>query len=291
MARTMIILWSWKASALGEGEWQVAGTKYAADRIVCRDWPAGDRNLERLVALSAAYENRGEVMIFMHRHHGYHQQHVETLSAASTSQASNYFLFGEGSDSIYLTHDVRGLLGTSGTFSATVNMGESVQVAVTAVADADRREIKATHFDYVWQLYQYALRTRIFELREDLFSEMHEILPRTVLEPGEFYQYLRNEGHQLILWRLLSFVGRLRKGSGLAQQLRQAERQNGRNLSFDDCGIRLQMAYGPTAADAYTDLSINIRQNLLAKGASVNLLDLRSQFDVLLEQIPGTTYH
>ena len=95
----------------------------------------------------------------------------------------------------------------------------------------------------------------------------------------------------MLLLRLLSFVGRIRKHSDLAREIRTFERNSNRTLTFDDCGIQLETAHGPAAAEAHAILASYILRNVLSRGAEVSLLELREKFEEVLLQISGLTYH
>ncbi|WP_367391184.1 hypothetical protein [Lewinella sp. LCG006] len=295
ITRTIIIVWSWKAAGTGEGVWEVAGSGNTKDVVVCYDWPASpDGDTQQLAALIRQYaQQEGEVMLFLHRHHGYYPEHLKQLiSQVAEDQQERFrcFLFGEGSDAIYLTNDPRGLLGTSGTFSAQITTGEH-SLEVSSIADAERRLLKSAHFDYIWDTYQHALRRRIFELKEDMFNYLGQYLPQLTFPPGELYTLLTRPENKLLLLRLLSFVGRIRKGSEIAKEIRTFERNNNRALTFDDCGIQLETSYGAPAAEQYALLAAYVLRNVLAKGNPVSLPELRERFDDLLVQISGLTYH
>ena len=293
-ARTIVIVWSWTRSGLGEGEWKVAGTSHLEDRVVCLDRPASPAAVETLKEVLTDYSREGgEVMLFLHRHHGYFQDHLKEflhLPLDDTHGLVRCFLFGEGADEIYLTTNARGLLGTSGTFTANV-MFEGQQVSLSAIADSERRELKSTHFDHVWQIYRQALRRRIYELKEDLLGTLSQALPNTVYAPGELYKVLSQPENRMLFLRLLSFVGRIRKRSDLAREIRTFEQRNNRTLTFDDCGIQLETAHGQAAAEQYALLAAYVLRNILAHGGEVSLLELREKFEELLLQISGLTYH
>lgn len=294
--RTIIIVWSWNSAGIGEGVWQIAGTINGTDQVICYDWPVSqNEDLEQLELLVRQHtQHGGDVMLFLHRYHGYHQEHIKQLLNSRLSEQQGKlqcFLFGEGSDAIYLTSDPRGLLGTSGTFSAQLKLSDGQSVSVSAIADADRRMLKSSHFDYVWELYQLALRRRIFELKEDIFNCLGQFLPRQTFAAGELYDILRQAKNRELMLRLLSFVGRVRKGSNLAKEIRIFEQNNNRTLTFDDCGIQLETSYGTPAAEQHALLAAYVLRHVLAKGDAVSLIELRERFEDLLLQIPGLTYH
>lgn len=294
MARTMIIVWSWRASGLGEGVWHPAGVSHAADQVICKDILASEDAMHFLSTTIEEQQAAGnELMIFLHRQHGYYPEHLKKLlEKAAPAFADNFkcFLFGEGADAIYLTSHPRGLLGTSGTFEAQIVFsGESI--SLSAVADAQRRELHASHFNYVWNTYQLALQRLIFELKEDLLSTLGQYLNAESFPPGAIYNIISQPHHRILLLRLLSFSGRIRKGSGLAREIRTFERNNTRTLSFDNSQIQLEAAYGVVAVECYTWLVNYISQHLLTSGDAVSLLDLRAKFDELLDLLPGRTYN
>jgi Flp pilus assembly pilin Flp len=293
MARTMIIVWSWCSSGLGEGIWHTTANN-SKDQLICKDILASKDAMTFLEETMKEQERAGnELMIFLHRQHGYHQEHLQALTEKATPTFNNRFkcfLFGEGADVIYLTNHPRGLLGTSGTFEAQA-LFSNESIALSAVADAQRKVLHASHFNYVWNSYQLALQRLVFELKEDLLSTLGEYLTAEQFPPGAIYQILSEPVHRLLLLRLLSFNGRIRKGSGLAREIRTFERNNTRTLSFDNSRVQLKAAYGAAAVEYYTVLVGYISQHLLASGEAVSLLDLRKKFDELLDLLPGRTYN
>ena len=294
ITRTIIIVWSWKAAGTSEEVWEVTGSNNTNDLVVCRDWPAlPNGDTQQLAALIRQYTQDGEVMLFLHRHHGYSPEHLKQLIyqiPEGQQERLRCFLFGEGSDAIYLTNDPRGLLGTSGTFSAQLDKGGH-SLEVSSIADAERHLLKSAHFDYIWDTYQLSLRRHIFELKEDLFNCLGQHLPQLTFAPGELYTLLSRPENKLMLLRLLSFVGRIRKGSEIAKEIRTFERNNNRTLTFDDCGIQLETSYGAPAAEQYALLAAYVLRHVLAKGNALSLPELRERFDDLLVQISGLTYH
>lgn len=294
MARTMIIVWSWRASGLGEGVWRPAGKSHANDQLICKDVLASQDAMTLLEGIiTNEHQKDNELMIFLHRQHGYNQEHIKALTNLATpAYIENFkcFLFGEGADTIYLTNHPRGLLGTSGTFEAQAIFSDE-SLSLSAVANAQNKELHASHFNFVWNTYQLALQRLVFELKEDLLSTLGEYLSADDFPPGAVYKIISQPEHRLLLLRLLSFSGRVRKGSSLAKEIRTFERNNTRTLSFDNSQVQLEAAYGAAAIERYAVLVKYILQHLLSSGKAVSLLDLRARFDELLDLLPGRTYN
>lgn len=294
-ARTIIVVWSWAASGVGAGTWGVDDGGMTANKVVCQDIRAtADGALDQLKQLLETHTaDGGDVMLFLHRHHGYEQQHTSALLALPlpTGHGQHHcFLFGEGADPIYLTNNPRGLLGISGTFAAQLSRGD-ITLPLTAIADANRRLLRPAHFDYVWQLYERAIARSIFELREDLLSFLCQQLPKTTFASGDLYALVSVAKQRLLLLRLLSFVGRVRKSSALAIELRGWERRHNRTYTFDDCEAQLSATYGPAIAAQHATLAAYLLKHVLAKGEPVYLPELRDQFDALLQAFPEKSYH
>lgn len=294
-AKTIVVVWSWTAAGLGAGTWGVDDGGMTANQVVCQDIRAtADGALNQLKQLLETHTaDAGDVMVFLHRHHGYEQQHVSALLAHPLPAGHGQhhcFLFGEGADPIYLTNNPRGLLGISGTFAAQLSRGGTI-LPLTAIADADRRLLRPVHFDYVWQLYERAIARSIFELREDLLSFLSRHLPLVTFAPGELYALLSVPGQRLLLLRLLSFVGRVRKASALAVELRSWERQHNRTYTFEDSGVQLSATYGADLAARHAVLAAYLLKHVLAKGEPVSLPELRDRFDALLQAFPEKSYH
>ncbi|RME95612.1 MAG: hypothetical protein D6772_12895 [Bacteroidetes bacterium] len=284
--RTMIIIWSWASRGLGEGIWSVAGQSHAGDQVVCRDLRAGPNSLDELQAMIETHQADGQVMVFLHRQHGYHSQHLEKiLHHRRTSNSLYCFLFGEGTGPIYLTQEARGLLGTAGTFSARISC-EGQEMTRSAIADAAQRQLKPKHFDFVWQRYGAALYEHTLILKEDLFSALAQE-PHSSFDyaPGELYQLLKQDRHRELLLRLLSFAGRIRKNSDLEQEILTFERASGRTLTFGNYQAQLVSTQQVEALAAYRRVADYILRQVLSKGATVSLPLIRDLFDDLLSAL------
>lgn len=292
--RTIIIVWSWGSGGqTADGAvWPVLGSRQGSDRVVCIDEKVGACLGDRLKSTVSNYGERGDVFVFMHRRHGYHQDHINELTASFRGHKGLKccFLFGEGGDAIYLTRDPRGLLGVSGTFSAHKSLEAAGELSLSAIADAEKQLLKPEHFNYVWSRYLFAFKERIFELKEDFFSAIGPLLSQPGCAAGEMYAFLSQPAQRLLLLRLLSFVGRLTKGSRPEEELKMLAAEEGRSLHFDDGCAQLASLYGEAVGAAYLRLCLTIKQDVLAKGNVLEFKVLRDQFDVLLDAMPGATY-
>ncbi|MEM1216127.1 MAG: hypothetical protein AAGJ82_10600, partial [Bacteroidota bacterium] len=238
MARKMIIVWSWERSGMGEGTWTTEGNTANKDGLIAVDWLASTSNMARLqLRATQELEQGHEVLLFLHRQHGYQQDHIAELvqktDIREAGTSFKCFLFGEGADPIYLTQSPRGLLGTAGTLSANV-IFEDEMLAITSIADFNTRELKAAHYNYVWQTYTSAFEQRIFQLKADLLQAVFTSSGKAVFGPGEVYNLLRQAEQRELLLRLLSFTGRIRKDSDLAREIRIFERNSNKSLTFDE---------------------------------------------------------
>lgn len=279
--RVIIIIWSWRSRGHGEGVWTVInGRSVTGDEVICRDLPNSPNAIEELRLMVDTYRHAGaEIMLFLHRQHGYHQEHVQQLLTQTTDV--NCFLFGEGADPLYLTNSPRGLLGTSGTFSAGINYDGQV-LERTAVANEEEQQLRAANFNYVWELYEEALYQKLFELREDLFGLLSGQLPQIVFPEGKLYTILKEVNARPVLLRLLSLAGRIKKHSNLAQELRTFEQTAKRTLTFNTSFEQIEASYGHNAAASYTALVHFVAREVLSGKATVDILQLRVMFDELL---------
>ncbi len=292
--RRMLIVWSWRQGSdhADTRVWSVEGKRRDQDLIICADRPASPQNEQWLIEQTTAWSQEGDVFVFLHRRHGYQHKTIQKLLSQRPNNGAEvrYFLFGEGSDAIYLAQSSRGLLGTTGTFSGRYKNGDQEDRPLSAVFNDDEGLLLSSHFNYVWHFYQGAFKSRVFELKEDLFAILAGSLTTPVAAAGSIYQTLKQKENQVLLLRLLSFTGRLRAGSRLEMDLRQAEEQLDRSFRFDDASANLQNAYGIAAAAQYEELVRTISQDFLATGNPVDLRQLRDQFAALLLAMPGETY-
>ena len=151
--------------------------------------------------------------------------------------------------------------------------------------------LKRKHFDFVWNQYSHNFKAKIFELKEDLFISLSRFLFKTEIQPGEVYNYIKLSSNQLLLLRLLSFIGKIRKGSNLETQLKEFEQKHRRSYFFDDCHINLKTTYGENETNLYRQLTATISQGLLAHQPGFNFQLLRDQFDALLKAMPEPIYN
>ncbi|MCI5080669.1 MAG: hypothetical protein MRY78_03200 [Saprospiraceae bacterium] len=295
--RIMIIIWSWQYGGMPSqmDEWSVEGN--SGDKVVRMDLKMSSSAKETLREKLQEYAQQGEVFLFLHRRHGYDQKTLKEIlqmarSVLPQGHLIKSFLFGEGNDKIYIVNQTKGLLGTRGTFSAKLQaVGIRQATYVNAIADKDKKVIKRKHFDFVWHQYSHNFKAKIFELKEDLFRSLSPFLFITEIQAGAVYNYIKQEENKLLMLRLLSFIGKIRKGSNLETQLKEFEQQHKRSYFFDDCHLNLKMTYGEQEAQLYDSLVDTISKKLLAYEPNLNFTNIRDQFDELLEAMPGSTYN
>jgi hypothetical protein len=291
----MIIVWWWSYGGLGEDsdKWIVSDT--SAEDCVVRIDQRFSPNAKSIIASNAVkHLEDSEVFIFLHRNHGYNGQAIEDILAEIKKHhpdASNVrcFLFGEGNGSLYIASNSRGLLGTKGTFNAQRVNGTTQWI--DAREDEEQKLLKKDHFDFVWNAYTKAFKAKVFELREDIFSSLSPFLTRKDTKADELYQHLRGPNNKLLFLRLLSFTGKLRKGSSQEKLLLEQENLLGRALDFDDFSTNLGTVYTGHTSSIYKNLSHYITQNIFTGTNQIDLKNLRDQFSELLQSMPEEIYN
>lgn len=295
--RIMIIVWSWKYGGMEEpyDSWEVAGRP--GDRLIRIDERYSATAVNQVKQLIDAQEEAASVFLFLHRRHGYTNETLSHIleainSARRTKNTVRGFLFGEGNDYIYIATQNRGLLGTKGTFSAMLQSPyHASSQLVSAVADANRRLLKVEHFNAVWRYYAHNFKAKLVELREDLFGAIWPISLEESVDSSTYYIFLQQTDNQLLFLRLLSFIGKIRKGSDLEQTLKNYEQQLKRSFFFDDCRENLKTVYGEQKGRLYESLVSEIRKQLFVHHQQVDLLQLRARFDDLLCEMPEAAYN
>lgn len=293
--RVMIIVWWWNYGGL-EGisdEWHVAGSKNG-DCVIRIDQRSSPEAKTIISQKAKEYLSDSQVFIFLHRNHGYNGKAIEEILELIEKDASNLspvrcYLFGEGNGSLYISSNPRGLLGTKGTFNAQRINGTTQWI--DSRADIENKTIKKIHFDHVWNAYAKAFKAKVFELQEDIFLALSPYLTRKKSKAHDLYRHLRQQEHKLLFLRLLSFIGKLRKGSSQEKVLLEQENLQGRTFDFDDFSINLGSVYNDQTVGIYHDLVKDINQNLFTGTHDYDLAQLRDQFTDLLESMPEEIYN
>lgn len=293
--RVMIIVWWWNYGGL-EGisdEWSVSQGN-PDDCIIRIDQRYGNDALTIISQKAKDFLPGCEVFIFLHRNHGYNGKAIKELlqlinDGSSQLSPVKCFLFGEGNGALYISTNPRGLLGTKGTFSAQRINGTTQWI--DAREDAGSKTIKRAHFNNVWNTYAKAFKAKVFELQEDIFLALSPFLTKQELPANELYQHLRRQEHQLLFLRLLSFTGKLRKGSSQEKLLLEQENLQGRAYDFNDFSTNLGTVYEDRTKDIYNNLVENINQKLFAGVHQYDLAQLRDQFADLLQSMPEEIYN
>lgn len=298
--RIMIIIWDWKYGGLEVpfDEWGLKSTKYSDDKVIRLDLRWSPQALKQLRELVEANIPNGQVYLFLHRNHGYNYKTIDQILSdlkefPDATQRLRCFLFGEGNDYLYIAKQPRGLLGTKGTFSARMSYkaGNSNSQLISAVADKERKLLKKEHFDNIWKFYTNTFKAKIFELKEDLFANLLNFRQQNPPEPQALYNYIKQNENRLLFLRLLSFTGKVRKGSDLELALKKYENESKKSYLFDDCHVNLKIIYGEEESALYKQLVLAINQGLLGQDDYTDLIQLRDQFDSLLAALPESTYY
>ncbi|MEM6806817.1 MAG: hypothetical protein AAF696_35780, partial [Bacteroidota bacterium] len=204
------------------------------------------------------------------------------------------FLFGEGNDFIYLAKNPRGLLGTKGSFSARFQQDDQEQVAsneVDAIADLEQKLIKKEHFDAVWKYYGSAFKAKILELREILLSELLPAHYPNGEDTPSNYERIRQPEQRVLFLRLLSFVGKLRKGSDLEEELKKFEFIHKKSYLFDDCNAHFKGFNAEGQNKHYQELSNEIKNSILSQRKATDLIAMRKHFNALLDVMPEASFY
>lgn len=293
--RVMLIVWWWNYGGMQgtSDEWQVFGPSLG-DKVLRVDLRFSASAKSIIAEKASACLSDSDVFIFLHRNHGYNSQAVEDIlneikTKNPTVSNVRCFLFGEGNGSLYISATPRGLLGTKGTFKAQRINGTTQ--FINAAEDEDARLLKKQHFDFVWNAYEKVFKAKVFELQEDLFTTLSPFLLQKKHQAGELYSFLRSPEKELLFLRLLSFTGKLRKGSAQEKKLFVFEERLDRALHFDDFNSNLQNVYGESPNRIYETLNNEITNKLFNSREEVNLIQLRDQFSALLVAMPEEVYN
>ena len=299
--RVMIIVWSWIPNESGQpfSEWTISGSKNASDKIIALNELADSNPNAFLTTCINDNLSNSNIFLFLHRSHGYTSGHIQQIfldhaAQLDTDQELKCFLFGEGNDFIYLAKNPRGLLGTRGTFSANFqNDGLQIDNSsyLDAVLDYEQQVIKKEHFESVWNYYGNAFKAKILELKESLLSHLLPAHYAAIEQEVGFYEALRKPEHRLLLLRLLSFVGKMRKGSDLEEELKKFEITNKKSYLFDDCNAHFKGIYGEEERKIYQLLSNEIKNSILSRKQSSDLISMRNHFDALLKVMPEASFY
>ncbi|GJM34066.1 MAG: hypothetical protein DHS20C18_30670 [Saprospiraceae bacterium] len=294
--RVMLIVWWWKYGGLEEAwdEWTVAGYP-EGHKLIRMDEPRSAAGTALIRSCVEDHLENSDVFIFLHRNHGYNQQAIEEiLSGLSDHQRHisqlKCFLFGEGNDDLYIAKQPRALLGTKGTFRANMHLPNHHGNLIDAVANPATHQLKREHFDFVWKVYSHAFKAKVFELKEDLLTAFVDFSNMDLIPSGELYRYIRLPENRLLFLRLLSFTGRMRKGSDLERELIQWESREKRSLFFDDFSTNLKTTYGELEGRIYKNLVEAIKTHIFSVQGEADLPSIRGQFESLLSVMSEATY-
>ncbi len=281
--RTIIVVWWWSSGSLDTAydEWQVSNS---SDSLVRIDTPYSPKALKLLDEVLSGAPTTQEVLVFLHRTHGYNDtamQQIGQLPGAKRVKILKSFLFGEGSDPVYLANNPRGLLGTKGTFVATFSSGKQID----AREKKETKIIKKEHFDHVWNFYANSFKQRIFEFSEDLYLGLTPLTGNDPIEKGAPYELLKKSGNEILLLRLLSFVGKIRNNSKPEMDLRKQEIIDKRTYHFSNLSQNLSNQYPVAVTAAYVDICNTIKSAILSSRQHLDLVTLRNQLSSFLKDL------
>ena len=297
----MIIVWSWTQAHADHpfDEWYTNSTQHPLDRVIRLNERTSPKEQAVLFEVIRAYLPNSDVFVFLHRSHGYNSQNIDEILTdfspiLHNGQELKCFLFGEGNDFIYLAKNPRGLLGTKGSFSARFQQDGEEEVSPTdvdAIADLEQKLIKKEHFDAVWKYYGSAFKSKILELREILLSELlPSHYPNGKDRPSN-YERIRQPEQRLLFLRLLSFVGKLRKGSDLEEELKKFEFIHKKSYLFDDCNAHFKGFNAEGQNKHYQELSNEIKNSILSQRKVTDLIAMRKHFNALLDVMPEASFY
>jgi len=110
-------------------------------------------------------------------------------------------------------------------------------------------------------------------------------------ENNSYYDLINQSNHRLLFLRLLSFVGKLRKGSDLEEELKKFEFNHKKSYLFDDCNAHFKGIYGEAQSKIYQQLSDAIKNSILSRRQTSDLISMRNNFNTLLEVMPEASFY
>ncbi len=297
--RIMIIIWRWNElnNTSDWGEYSIEGCSH--DKIYIADIKQEDTvNVKKIKEKIVDYlrsENH-QVFLFLHRSHGYQRRDIEGLSSYVKKELKykrdeyihgklKFFLFGSSRDYIYFDTANSGLIHGGEFMHEEIYDDKGKLIKRNSVfTNKDKKEIKKSCFDKVWNYYQLEFKKKVFELKEDLFVKLFEQTNNV----GE-YQLDLEKRQALLMYRLKSF-----RGLGLSKRERkvlvEAEWKQQRSFIFDDCIENVKNNYGDEALNIHSKITLETSALFNKGNITVPFTEIRTLFDQLLAQMPEKIY-
>ena len=246
--RALFIVWRWKDP---DSLWY-AKKDHSQLHCISED-KLFEANLEAIADRLRTYSTLPQCLIFLHRKR-HPNSYVQTLLKFMQEKLKfnndgslKCFLFGYGSDYLYLTKNPKGLLG-SGELGGWVEYRDGRKEEYNVIQNLEKRTIWQENYDSVWNYYQHEFKMKLYLLERDLFLHFAPFTESEYSKNGtSLFTHL--EADPPLALRLYSFVG---------ESLDEKRADNYQELLFDDCSENLKAAYGPEASQAYEALRRSI---------------------------------
>jgi len=316
--RIMIIIWKWKKSIVENDEkWRTNHKPQTADCIYClSDGTSFPEHFKKVCKIASECAPNAHIYIFWHRTSSYNSESVggilRKLKADQPEQKAECFIFGSGSDFIYIGINEKGLLSSDGAGGEGCFGGIRNNEEIKVVVNEEQRIIDYLHFESIWNYYSHLFKSRIFDLKEDFLLHFYcWWLKDETVNPLRLAGSL--DTSKGLYRRLKAFAHGLSEEDHLKikSEIAEAKEQNDENkiteLSkhhsdlyvMDNCLPNLQSIYGTEVANAYLRLAELIKENIIYVPMrsdkqirpSETLKEIRSQFKNLLHTMPEEAYY
>ena len=280
--RSIFIIWRWKEKELGL--WRTAQEENHLHSI--SEENLFEDNLAAMADTLRAHPNLPQCLFFLHRKRhpvSYVGQLLQTLKAQlglNDTGKLKCFLFGYGSDYLYLSKNPNGLLG-DGALGGFVEDKDGATKEYHVIQDAKQRTIREENFNAIWRYYQHEFKKKLYQLERDLFLHFSPFTdPEYPGKNGSLFAHL--ETNSALALRLYSFIG---------EDIEAEEAVEHQELLFDDCSENLKAAYGLPAMKAYETLKQHINGVFLGNSLHrvpphIAIPEVRQQFVQLRSTMP-----
>lgn len=316
--RIMIIVWKWKTSIVeNDGKWRTNHKPQTEDCIYClSDKESFTTRFEKICRIASECAPNAQVYIFWHRTSSYDSKSVgeilEKLNAEQPEQKAECFLFGQGSDFIYIGINEKGLLSPDGAGGEGCFGGIRNNEPIEVVVNEEERIIHYLHFESIWNYYSHLFKARIFDLKEDFLLHFYSwwlrdeavnplLLTDSLKTSEDLYRRLKAFAHGLSEEDHLKIKREITEAKVQNDENKISELSKRHNDLYvmDNCLPNLQSIYGAEVANAYLQLAQLIKENILDVPVfsdkqirpSETLKDIRLKFKNLLHTMPEEAYY